>query len=163
MASYSAAKIVRYLSYTHENDMATLVMMEQSDQEFSRQFESDIHIQRIFLKQSKHVISRSSKDSIPHLRSTIATITRALKNRVRFAIRQKERLKEHLNLSRPPSLNQRVAREVTREVDRELGRVINMSIHFEEDDEELQNLVDEAREWIRDDINTESPIVIINE
>jgi hypothetical protein len=37
-----------------------------------------------------------------------------------------------------------------------------MSIHFEDDDEELKNLVDEAHEWIRDNINTESPVVIIN-
>jgi prephenate dehydratase len=96
----------------------------------------------IFRKQCKHRISDSLKEKL-HVKATIATITRALKNRTRFAIKQKQRLQEHVNKLQPPAFKRRVIHEVNTD----LKSVIKLMVHFEKHHLELQRLSFEACRW----------------
>jgi hypothetical protein len=106
-------------------------------------------LQKIFRKQRKYRISASSQEE-PHVKATIATITRAYKNRARFAIKQKKLLKKHVNKLQPPAFKQRVIHEVNAD----LKSVIDVLVHFENFDEGLKRLSLRACRWVRDDIPT---------
>jgi hypothetical protein len=115
-------------------------------------------LQKIFRKQRKYRISASSQEE-PHVKATIATITRAYKNRARFAIKQKKLLKKHVNKLQPPAFKQRVIHEVNAD----LKSVIDVLVHFENFDEGLKRLSLRACRWFRDDIGASFPDVISND
>lgn len=95
MALYSTACIVNYEVSGNDELLSSLLLMEEYDEEFSQQLLCDDYIQNIFTLQLEHKISKGSKERLP-VKLGIALIVRGLKNRARFAIRQKERLKSHV-------------------------------------------------------------------
>jgi organic radical activating enzyme len=138
--------------------MAALCVMVVVDQEFFTQLRSEKYLFEIFRKQYEHRISDSLKEK-PHVKAIIATITRALRNRARFAIEQKKRLKEHVNKLHPPDFKQ----QIIHEVNTDLKSVVELMVHFEKDDKELKRLSFEACRCFRDDIGASFPDVISND
>jgi hypothetical protein len=138
--------------------MAPLHVMIVVDQEFLKQLLSDEYLLGIFRKHHKHRIPDSLKKQ-PHVKATPTTITRAFKNRVRFAMKQKERLREHVNKLQPPGFKRRVIHEVNTD----LKSVIDLMVHFEECNRDLKRLSFEACRWFRDDIGASFPDVVSND
>ena len=145
MALYPAAGIVIYEATGQDDLLSSLQLMEQYDHEFSQDLFHDDYIYKIFTMQLEHKISKTAKKKLP-VRLGTALIVRGLKNRTRFAIRQKERLKHNVNMLLPPEFKS----SVIHEVDRELERVIDLIVHFMEYDPALEQLLNEAGDWLHD-------------
>ena len=156
MAMYPSASIVIYQVSGRDDLLSSLLLMEQYDQEFSQQLIGDDYIQKVYTMQLEHKISKRAKKKLP-VRLAISLIVRGLKNRGRFAIRQKVRLKDRVNMLHPE-----VKSHVIHEVNIELERVIDLMVHFIEYDPDLEQMCYEAGSWLNNTLDVSHPVVIPN-
>jgi hypothetical protein len=140
---YPAAGIVSYeVARSDDSLLPSLLLMEQDDHEFEQLLLSNDHLQEVY------TMELENEQKALKLRLGIMLIVHALKNRTRFAIQQKERLKYHVNLLRPPDLKRRVIREVNSD----LERVIALITPFTEYDQGLHDMADEAGRCMNDNL-----------
>jgi hypothetical protein len=71
-------------------------------------------------------------------------------------MKQKKRLREHVNKLQPSDFKRRVIHEVNTD----LKSVVELMVHFEEYDGDLKRLSFEACRWFWDDIGASFPDVI---
>jgi hypothetical protein len=79
------------------------------------------HSENLCYAASAIKLRKPSKKKLPERIGSVL-IVRSLKNRARFAIRQKERLKDHVHMLHPPELRSHVIREVNSDLARVDGR-----------------------------------------
>jgi hypothetical protein len=157
MSYYQAAMLVDFEVPTNDDLLLpSLLMMEQNDHEFVQLVLSDDYLRKIYTKQLEHRISAKAKKKVS-VRLGITLIVSALKNRTRFAIQQKERLKCHVNLLCPPDLKSYVIREVNSE----LRRVIALISHFTGCDQDLHDMSYEAGRCVNDNLEYGYPALIL--
>jgi hypothetical protein len=123
--------------------LSTLLLMEDYYHEFAQQLVSDPYIVKIFAMQLGERIHRTAKKTLP-VELTIVLIVHGLNNSTRFAIRRKERLKDHVSLLYPPDLKSHMIHEVISD----LVRVVDVIVHFVEHDQDLDEIF-EAGRWLK--------------
>jgi hypothetical protein len=125
--------------------------MEQDGHDFAQLLLCDDYTRKLYTMQLEHRIQENAKEK-PRVRRGIMKIVRALENRTRFAIQQKERLKYHVNLLRPPDLRSRVICEVNSD----LRSVIAVITHFTEYDQDLYDMAYEAGRCMNDNLEDDN-------
>lgn len=146
MTTYLPARIVGYEVSGNDDLLSSLIRMQEYDHEFSEKTLNDAYIWKVFDMQFKHKIGKETKKTHP-VQLAMMIIVGGLKNRARFAIQQKERLRRHINDLHPPELKSHVIHEV----DSELERVIKLIVHFTEFDQDLKQLSFEVGARYRDE------------
>jgi hypothetical protein len=106
---------------------------------------------KLYTMQLEHRIHKDAKKKL-EVRLGLMVIVRALKNRTRFAIQQKERLKYHVNLLRPPDLRSCVICEVNSD----LKRVIAVIARFINYDQGLHDTAYEAGRCMNENLEDDN-------
>jgi hypothetical protein len=158
LSFYPTAEILNYQVSRKDDLLSSLLLMKQDDHEFSQLLVSDDYVRKLFTMQLEHRIHKTSKKKLP-VRIGTVLIMRSLKIRTRFAIRQKERLKDHVHDLHPPALRSHVIHEVNSDME----RVLDLIVHFTEYDQDLQQMGDEAGRWVNDTLDVSYPALIADD
>ena len=157
MTQYLPARIVSYEVSGNDELLSSLIVMKECDQEFSEKALNHAYIWKVFITQVKHKLSNETRRKLS-VELAIAIIVNGLKNRARFAMRQKERLQSHLNMLHPSELNR-----VIHEVNCELETVIDLIVHFTGFDQDLKQMSMDINALHRDDMGVSQPCQIPDE
>lgn len=156
---YLPAHLVEYKVPGPVKDLslATLLVRKETDHEFMEKLRDD-YLNKIYSMQLRHEISQHSMKKLS-VRMAFITISFGLVNRIKFAIKQKMRLKSNVGHFR----SQRLWEALVNEVDSELEATIRISTHFVECDKHLEKKLYEASRVFKEDISGLYKNVVANE
>lgn len=140
MSLYPPASFIEYKVPASVKDslLAALLVRRETDRNFTENLR-DSYISKIFCMQLGHEIAQQSKRKLS-VRLAIIMIVNGLKNRILFAIEQKERLLANFAyMDSHPFPGTLVGK-----VDYELEQVIRVAVHFIEYDDHLDQLLKKA-------------------
>lgn len=159
MPIYSPAVAVTYDTTGRGPDdlLSSLRVMEENDRDFAEKLENEDFLQKLFSLQLFHKVNHAVKQPMA-VQMGILVITSAMKNRVKFSIRQKERLKAQLCYLKPSE-----KALILKQVNQEIQTTIELAAHFVECDKSIHGLIMKAGSWFNDNMEDSFDVMVVEE